>query len=67
MHCAPPRVEGDSDARTANLLAALEKARILPARVGYVSTSGVPGGLGVALRYPTVYEGLGHERAVGVD
>jgi len=43
LHCAPPRAEGDSDARTANLLAALEKARILPARVVYVSTSGVYG------------------------
>jgi nucleoside-diphosphate-sugar epimerase len=43
LHCAPPRAEDDSDARTANLLAALEKARILPARVVYVSTSGVYG------------------------
>ncbi len=43
LHCAPPPVAGDSDTRTANLLAALEKGRILPARVVYVSTSGVYG------------------------
>ncbi len=38
---APPPGAGESDTRTANLLAALEKGRILPARVVYVSTSGV--------------------------
>jgi len=43
LHCAPPAREGTRDARTANLLAALAKARILPARVVYVSTSGVYG------------------------
>jgi nucleoside-diphosphate-sugar epimerase len=43
LHCAPPSAEGDADLRTANLLAALEKARILPSRVVYVSTSGVYG------------------------
>jgi nucleoside-diphosphate-sugar epimerase len=43
LHSAPPPAEGDADTRTANLLAALEKARILPARVVYVSTSGVYG------------------------
>lgn len=43
LHCAPPPDDGDTDTRTANLLAALEKARILPARVVYVSTSGVYG------------------------
>src|SRR5229473_7178402 len=141
LHCAPPPVAGDSDTRTANLLAALEKGRILPARVVYVSTSGIYGDctgarvdesrppapqtprarrasmgdwfdlvaehaglprptrvtraqmvdlvpedlysftcesrrldnrrmkqvLGVRLRYPTVYEGLRHEHALGVD
>ena len=41
FHCAPPPGAGESDTRTANLLAALEKGRILPARVVYVSTSGV--------------------------
>jgi nucleoside-diphosphate-sugar epimerase len=48
LHCAPPPAEGDCDARTANLLAALE-ARILPARIVYVSTSGVYGDCGGAL------------------
>ncbi|HXL74461.1 MAG TPA: NAD-dependent epimerase/dehydratase family protein [Burkholderiales bacterium] len=43
FHCAPPPGAGESDTRTANLLAALEKGRILPARVVYVSTSGVYG------------------------
>jgi nucleoside-diphosphate-sugar epimerase len=43
LHCAPPPAEGGIDTRTANLLAALEKGRILPARVVYVSTSGVYG------------------------
>lgn len=43
LHCAPPPGEGETDSRTAHLLAALEKARILPARVVYVSTSGVYG------------------------
>ena len=43
LHCAPPPPSGELDTRTANLLAALEKRRILPARVVYVSTSGVYG------------------------
>lgn len=43
LHCAPPPAHGETDPRTANLLAALEKARILPARMVYVSTSGVYG------------------------
>jgi len=57
LHCAPPPAgaKGDThaangdpqasgaDTRTANLLAALEKGRILPARIVYVSTSGVYG------------------------
>jgi nucleoside-diphosphate-sugar epimerase len=43
LHCAPPPAEGETDPRTANLLAALEKRRILPARIVYVSTSGVYG------------------------
>jgi nucleoside-diphosphate-sugar epimerase len=48
LHLAPPPLEGDTDPRTANLLAALEKGRILPARVVYVSTSGVYGDCGGA-------------------
>ena len=43
LHCAPPPSPGDADPRTAHLLAALAKARILPARFVYVSTSGVYG------------------------
>ena len=43
LHCAPPPDYGAADTRTANLLAALEKGRILPARIVYVSTSGVYG------------------------
>lgn len=43
LHCAPPPASGDTDTRTANLLAALAKASILPTRIVYVSTSGVYG------------------------
>jgi nucleoside-diphosphate-sugar epimerase len=43
LHLAPPPGEGDLDTRTANLLAALDARRILPARIVYVSTSGVYG------------------------
>jgi len=46
LHCAPPPVRGTADSRTANLLASLEKAEILPARFVYVSTSGVYGDCG---------------------
>ncbi len=48
LHLAPPPRSGDSDPRTANLLATLEKGRILPARLVYVSTSGVYGDCGGA-------------------
>jgi nucleoside-diphosphate-sugar epimerase len=48
LHCAPPPAHGELDPRTANLLAALERGRILPARVLYVSTSGVYGDCGGA-------------------
>jgi nucleoside-diphosphate-sugar epimerase len=46
LHCAPPPATGDTDTRTANLLAALAKTRILPGRIVYVSTSGVYGDCG---------------------
>ena len=46
LHCAPPPASGAADTRTANLLAALTKASILPSRVVYVSTSGVYGDCG---------------------
>jgi len=43
LHLAPPPAAGDLDTRTANLLASFEARRILPARIVYVSTSGVYG------------------------
>lgn len=49
LHCAPPPPTGETDPRTANLLAALEKGRILPTRLAYVSTSGVYGDCAGAL------------------
>jgi nucleoside-diphosphate-sugar epimerase len=48
LHCAPPPATGSADTRTTHLLAALSKGRILPARVVYVSTSGVYGDCGGA-------------------
>jgi nucleoside-diphosphate-sugar epimerase len=43
LHCAPPPNAGTHDPRTANLLAMLATAQPLPARIVYVSTSGVYG------------------------
>jgi len=43
LHFAPPPAEGRDDPRTQNLLAALSKARRIPRRFVYVSTSGVYG------------------------
>ena len=51
LHCAPPPNAGVVDARTTHLLAALAKGRILPARLVYVSTSGVYGDCGGARVY----------------
>ena len=48
LHAAPPPAEGEIDPRTANLLAMLEKGRILPTRFVYISTSGVYGDCGGA-------------------
>src|SRR5688572_17913851 len=48
LHSAPPPAHGESDTRTANLLAALEKGGVLPARIVYISTSGVYGDCGGA-------------------
>lgn len=48
LHCAPPPADGESDPRTANLLAAIAKGRILPTRLVYISTSGVYGDCGGA-------------------
>ena len=43
LHFAPPPSEGRDDPRTAHLIAALTKARIIPQRFVYISTSGVYG------------------------
>src|SRR6202162_6143880 len=43
LHFAPPPSEGREDPRTARLIAALTKARIIPQRFVYISTSGVYG------------------------
>src|SRR4051812_19897128 len=43
IHCAPPPSEGRDDPRTQKLVAALTRARIIPQRFVYVSTSGVYG------------------------
>jgi len=43
VHFAPPPSHGTQDTRTAHLLAALGKAKILPHRLTYISTSGVYG------------------------
>jgi len=48
LHCAPPPAEGTADPRTGILLDALAKRGILPARLVYVSTSGVYGDCGGA-------------------
>lgn len=48
LHCAPPPSAGVADSRTTHLLSALAKGRILPARLVYVSTSGVYGDCGGA-------------------
>jgi nucleoside-diphosphate-sugar epimerase len=43
LHFAPPPADGRDDQRTAKLLAALTKARIIPQRLVYISTTGVYG------------------------
>ena len=43
LHCAPPPSDGRDDPRTQRLLAALTRARIIPQRFVYISTSGVYG------------------------
>jgi len=43
LHFAPPPSDGRDDPRTARLIAALAKARIIPQRFVYISTSGVYG------------------------
>jgi len=48
LHSAPPPPAGETDTRTTNLLAALERRLILPTRFVYISTSGVYGDCGGA-------------------
>ena len=43
LHFAPPPASGRDDPRTIRLIAALAKARIIPQRFVYISTSGVYG------------------------
>ena len=43
LHFAPPAGDGRDDLRTARLIAALTKARIIPQRFVYISTTGVYG------------------------
>jgi nucleoside-diphosphate-sugar epimerase len=43
LHTAPPPNRGQRDARTRHLICALNKGKILPQRVVYISTSGVYG------------------------
>lgn len=43
LHFAPPPSAGERDARTGNLIRALRKARSIPQRLVYISTSGVYG------------------------
>ena len=43
LHCAPPPPDGRDDPRTQRLVAALARARIIPQRFVYLSTSGVYG------------------------
>jgi nucleoside-diphosphate-sugar epimerase len=43
LHFAPPPAEGRDDPRTAKLVAALTKGRIIPQRFVYISTTGVYG------------------------
>ena len=43
LHCAPPPSDGRDDPRTQKLLAGLTRARIIPQRFVYISTSGVYG------------------------
>ncbi len=49
LHAAPPPPSGTIDTRTANLLSVLERMRILPTRMVYISSSGVYGDCAGAL------------------
>jgi nucleoside-diphosphate-sugar epimerase len=49
LHSAPPPGSGNGDPRTRRLLATLTRARSLPLRLAYISTSGVYGDCGGAV------------------
>jgi len=49
LHFAPPPERGEKDTRTRHLIAALQRGKILPRRLVYISTSGVYGDCGGAL------------------
>lgn len=53
LHSAPPPGEGADDPRTKHLLATLARARSLPRRLVYISTSGVYGPCGGAVVHET--------------
>lgn len=53
VHLAPPPNRGSTDPRTANLLWALTKARMLPQTLVYISTTGVYGDCGGAQVFET--------------
>ena len=67
LHSAPPQNEGDTDRRTANLLAALDSGPILPSRLVYIGTSGVYGDCAGDLvdetRVPNPQSARAHRRA----
>lgn len=48
LHLAPPPEHGKLDTRTRHLIAALQRGKILPRRIVYISTSGVYGDCGGA-------------------
>ena len=48
LHFAPPPERGNHDTRTRHLIAALQRGKILPRRIVYISTSGVYGDCGDA-------------------
>ena len=48
LHFAPPPERGNLDTRTRHLIAALQRGKILPRRLVYISTSGVYGDCGGA-------------------
>jgi len=55
LHFAPPPERGKLDTRTRHLIAALQRGKILPRRIVYISTSGVYGDCGGAWVSETRY------------